>query len=361
MKVLLIFNHPAPYKVRMFNELAKLVDLTVIFERTKAKNRPEDFYKENQYNFKHIFLYKGYVGNEGVINSEVKEYVKKHHSEFDVIIMNGYSHFSEISTIKYLKKNKIPYVLLINGGIAKTKEFILRKLLKRRYISGANLYLSPSKESNKYLIHYGADEKRIFNYHYGNLSDEDFNIDLNRNEIRQKWNLPLHKKIFVNPSQFIKRKNNLLLIKQFQNKEEVLLLIGDGPEKEIYKKYIDKNNISNVIIMPYKAREDLFEIISSTDCLITLSKEDIFGQTTLEALALGVPVISSNQVMSSLEYINNGFNGYIVDLKDLSQLNNLMNNVTSFDKTIVSESVKLNTYKNTAKDIYLLIKEHFNA
>ena len=33
MRVLIIFNHPAPYKVSVFNELAKYVDLTVLFER----------------------------------------------------------------------------------------------------------------------------------------------------------------------------------------------------------------------------------------------------------------------------------------------------------------------------------------
>ena len=49
MRVLIIFNHPAPYKVKAFNELAKFVDLTVLFERTKAKDRPNSFYDTNDY------------------------------------------------------------------------------------------------------------------------------------------------------------------------------------------------------------------------------------------------------------------------------------------------------------------------
>ena len=56
MRVLIIFNHPAPYKVNAFNELAKYVDLTVLFERTKAKDRPDSFYAANVYQFKHEFL-----------------------------------------------------------------------------------------------------------------------------------------------------------------------------------------------------------------------------------------------------------------------------------------------------------------
>ena len=54
MKVLIVFNHPAPYKVRLFNALSKEIDLDVIFERKTAKDRPADFYVENKYDF--IFL-----------------------------------------------------------------------------------------------------------------------------------------------------------------------------------------------------------------------------------------------------------------------------------------------------------------
>ena len=61
MRVLIIFNHPAPYKVHAFNELAKYVDLTVLFERTKAKDRPDSFYSANKYEFKNMFLKDHYL------------------------------------------------------------------------------------------------------------------------------------------------------------------------------------------------------------------------------------------------------------------------------------------------------------
>ena len=82
MRVLIIFNHPAPYKVKAFNELSNYVDLTVLFERTKAKDRPDDFYIANEYKFKTIFLTDGYVGNEGTISNKVRAHIKKHHTEF---------------------------------------------------------------------------------------------------------------------------------------------------------------------------------------------------------------------------------------------------------------------------------------
>ena len=81
--------------------------------------------------------------------------------------------------------------------------------------------------------------------------------------------------MFVNASQFIERKNNLQLISLFKEREDSLLLIGAGNEKETYEKYIKDNNINNVILMNYLDKGPLFEILSSCDCFITLSREDI--------------------------------------------------------------------------------------
>ena len=49
MKVLIVFNHPAPYKVKLFNEIDKYMDLDVIFERTEASDRPKDFYGDDYF------------------------------------------------------------------------------------------------------------------------------------------------------------------------------------------------------------------------------------------------------------------------------------------------------------------------
>ena len=114
MRVLIIFNHPAPYKVSVFNELAKYVDLTVLFERDKASDRPDSFYAHNHYDFNHIIFKKGYVGTEGSTSNEVRNYLKRHHNEYDAILMNGYSHLAEIKAIRYLAKHKIKFGLLIN-------------------------------------------------------------------------------------------------------------------------------------------------------------------------------------------------------------------------------------------------------
>lgn len=359
MRVLIIFNHPAPYKVCAFNELAKYVDLTVIFERTKAKDRPDSFYGNNKYNFKHIFLKKGYIGNEGTVTSEVKQYLKEHHKEYDVILMNGYSHVAEIKTIKYLHKHNIKFGLLINGGIAKKNEFFLKKIYKKSLITKASFYLSPSKMSDEYLKYYGAKEEEIHHYYYSNYSVSDIKAASKEEKLsyRVKYKLPLDKKIFINPSQFIERKNNIQLISLFKDSKSVLLLVGEGKCQADYEKYIKETKMDNVIILPFKPKEELFELYKASDVHITLSKYDIFGHTILESFSCGIPVISSNKVISALEYVKDGYNGYLVNINNRNTIIAAMNKIdSSFNKNAL-ESAKMNTFENSALSIYEVLKK----
>ena len=352
MKVLVVFNHPAPYKVHIFNELSKYVDLTVIFERNRESNRPAKFYSENTYNFKSIILKTGYVKKDGSISNKVRQYIKKHHSEFDFIVMNGYSHWAEITAIRYMNKNKIPFILMINGGIIHYKESKLKRKIKSKLISSASAYISPSNKSNEYLLYYGADQNKIYNYPYSNISISDIlNVAPNKEEIRQKYNLPLDNKIFINASQFISRKNNLLLLKMFKNRKDTLLLVGDGPKRSSYKRFIKKNNMHNIIILPFKKKGDMFEIFKCCDVFVTLAKEDVYGHTILEAMANGTPVVASNRVNSAWEAINEGVNGYIVDILNIGQINSSLNNALNLKFENITSSVKNYTMEESGKRI----------
>ena len=132
MKVLIVFNHPAPYKVKLFNELAKSVDLDVIFERKKAKNRTTSFYKHNHYHFNVIDLKLHPFGKENVYGGALARYIKKHYQEYDHIIMNGYSQFAELTAIRTMNRHHIPFILMINGGIIH-KERNFKRKLKTKY------------------------------------------------------------------------------------------------------------------------------------------------------------------------------------------------------------------------------------
>uniref|UniRef100_UPI002602AB3B hypothetical protein n=1 Tax=uncultured Methanobrevibacter sp. TaxID=253161 RepID=UPI002602AB3B len=119
VKVLIVFNHPAPYKVKIFNELSKLIDLDVLFERTAASDRPKDFYDENNIQFNATFLKDCYFGAENTFTSKVKNYIKKHHKEYDLIIKAPGVVLKNVDISSFKNKlitfyNKINILKLIN-------------------------------------------------------------------------------------------------------------------------------------------------------------------------------------------------------------------------------------------------------
>ena len=126
---------------------------------------------------------------------------------------------------------------------------------------------------------------------------------------------------------------------------------------QVYFKYIKKNNMTNVVITSYKPKKELFELYKASNAFITLSKEDIFGHTTLEALACSIPVISSDRVMSSLEYIKNGQNGFIVSLDNDQEIIKAIEQAPKLDTTNINEAIKNNTFKQSALSIYKILKK----
>lgn len=329
-KVLIVFNHPAPYKVKLFNELAKYIDLTVIFERDKASDRNKSFYEEKEYKFKLVKISGLKLGRENIISGGIIKHLKK--NEYDLIIMNGYSQFAEMKTISYLVKHNTPYTLYINGGIVKTKESKFKRKLKTKYISRANNYLSPDENSNHYLVYYGADKSKIYNYPYSTIyAEEILKSPVNQEhkfELREETNIR-EEKVFVSCGQLIKRKNYLELIKKWQevNPNYGLYIIGDGKEKQHLENYIKENKIHNVHLLGYMKRKDLFNFYHLSDAFIFPSDEDIYGHVINEAMSQGLPVISTPNVNASRKLIKDGYNGYIIQSLENEGLSKAIDNI----------------------------------
>lgn len=347
-KVLIVFNHPAPYKVKLFNELSKYIDLTVIFERDSASDRNKTFYSENEYKFKTVKISGLKIGRENRLSNGVLNHIKNNH--YDLIIMNGYSMFPEMKALNYLIKHNIPYTLYINGGIAKEKENPIKRNLKKKYISNAKYYFSPDENSNKYLEFYGADKSKIYTYPYSTIyANEVLPIPYDqqaKNEMRLSASV-LEEKVFVSCGQLIKRKNYFELIKKWKDFDAKygLYIIGDGKQKNELQKYIDDNKIKNVHLLGYMNRKDMFNFYHLSDCFIFPSDEDIYGHVINEALSQGLPVISTPNVNASKKLIKDGYNGYIIksiESKDLEQsihnvlVSNLAKNAieTAYQNTI---------------------------
>lgn len=133
---------------------------------------------------------------------------------------------------------------------------------------------------------------------------------------------PRGEKILVHTSNFrpLKRVDDAIRIFKIINEKipSKLLLIGDGPERSKCE-YLAKDLglIDNVKF--YGEQESFIEILSVADLFLMPSQSESFGLSALEAMACGIPVISSNA--GGLPELNHhGETGYIAEIGDVNKM-----------------------------------------
>ena len=93
-----------------------------------------------------------------------------------------------------------------------------------------------------------------------------------------------------------KDKNYEILIKAYAKsniKTHSLLIIGEGPNKEVLKKLILKENLSSSVkLLGY--RKDVLQFLKGADLFVSLSKHEGMPNVVLEAMVCGLPMILSD-------------------------------------------------------------------
>ncbi|MCC7561921.1 MAG: glycosyltransferase family 4 protein [Methanobrevibacter arboriphilus] len=126
-------------------------------------------------------------------------------------------------------------------------------------------------------------------------NDSDHHSKNNSNyNFKNELNIPKDKPIILFVGNIIKRKNVATIIDAKKQLKSgcVLVVVGDGPLLNSLKEKVKVENVEDVIFTG--ARNDIANVIQSSDLLILPSYSESFGLVLIEALACGKPVIGSN-------------------------------------------------------------------
>ena len=107
----------------------------------------------------------------------------------------------------------------------------------------------------------------------------------------------------------------------FEIQKEVpskLMMVGEGPEKEIAERMCEELGIQKKVIF-FGNSNEIDKILCFSDLFLLPSETESFGLAALEAMACGVPVISSNS--GGLPEVNkDGFSGYLSNVGDVAKM-----------------------------------------
>ena len=127
--------------------------------------------------------------------------------------------------------------------------------------------------------------------------------------------------IAISIGQFIRRKGFDVLLRAWaqEPKEDHLYIIGAQPTEE-YLELKDSLGLDNVHFEGFKCKEELKEYYQAADLFILPTREDIWGLVINEAMANGLPVITTDRCVAGLELVRDGVNGYIIPVDDVDIL-----------------------------------------
>ena len=363
MKVLFLTNIPSPYRTDFFNELGKICDLTVLFELSSAKDREDRWISDNFKNFKGVFLKGIRISDDEGFCPEVIKYLSS--KKYDAIIVGIYASPTGMLAIEYMRMMKIPFLISSDGGLIKN-DSKLKRAIKRHFMKPAALWLSSGNETSKYLTYYGADKDKIYRYPFTSVkSDDIIKTPLSikeKNVLKQKLKLNGNR-VVVGVGQFIYRKGWDVLLTAAENIDtSIHIYIIGGAAKEEYINYIKEHGLKNVHFVGFKSKEELAEYYKAADLFVLPTREDIWGLVINEAMAYGLPVITTNKCNAGLELVSDE-TGRIIDTDNPDQLYSAINEILSLPEdqyTMMCENtlkkIRNYTIENMAKVHYDILK-----
>lgn len=351
-RVLILTTIPAPYRYEVFCLLSEKFKTEIFYERSKDLQRNVEWLKK---------------GNVNCLDSkECKRYYKSTIAEleqFDYVLIYEYSTITAMRLmIKCIEKN-VPYAINCDGAFIK-HNFIKNKV-KSFFVKHADLCLANGKSAANYFKYLGAYEEKIKYHKFTSMyerqiQDKPISEKL-RTALREELKLP-EGICAIAVGRFVKSKAFDILIDVWKElpANYNLFIIGGGSEKHNLEKQIVKLQLTNVKIYDYMNSDKLKKYYQASDMFVFPTLRDVWGLVVNEAMANGLPVITTEMCNAGKELIENGINGYIVPIRDKDAIKNAVIKIGGNDD--LRNQMSINNLKKIRGYTYEnIVKSHIEA
>lgn len=159
--------------------------------------------------------------------------------------------------------------------------------------------LVPSEATKKDLLHYFPRAASKVKVVYLGFDDQQFKLisDFEKEEIRNKFDLPNNFILYIGRLETKKNIQNLLRAYKMSGKRWPLVLAGSAGrhgQEEINGLLTDPQIKANVFVLGYVNQKDYVRLMGAASAFVFPSNFEGFGIPLLEAMACGVPIICSN-------------------------------------------------------------------
>ncbi|MEK7560113.1 MAG: glycosyltransferase family 4 protein [Patescibacteria group bacterium] len=207
----------------------------------------------------------------------------------------------------------------------------LRRKIQKFVARNAEKIIVPSNYLKKIVSMWGIEPSKTFVIYNAFESPLAFARG-SKEEVKKSLDLP--GKIIVSAGRLVPWKGFDVLIDIFNNlskkfEDLKLVIIGSGPEEETLKLKITDYGPKTVLFTGSLTRARVLKYLSATDVFALNTAYEGFSHQILEAMALGVPIVTTN-IGGNPEIIKNGENGFLVEFNNKEdfqeKISELLNN-----------------------------------
>ena len=325
MKRLLVLTEIiAPYRIPVFNALARHegIDLHVIFlAKTDPTMREWTVYtNEMQFSYEVLPSWRRRLGGRNfLLNRGLARALRRFSPE--VVLCGGYNYLASWQCLFWARRNRVPFfVWLESTAKDQRRGHFITELLKAKFIRHCDGSVVPGKDSFAYVRNYGISEENIFTA--PNAVDNDLfargadKAQKNTAILRQALQLPSRFFLFV--GRLVPEKGGFDLLEAYgtlapQLRKEVgLVFVGDGISKTDMVQRASVITPGDVRFAGFVQREELVNYYGLAEAFVFPTHSDPWGLVVNEAMACGLPIISSSAAGCVADLVEDHGNGRIV-------------------------------------------------
>ena len=333
-QVLLVTNIPTPYRIPLFNEIARQlagqgIQLQVLFGNYGYPLRQWEIDMEAC-----RFPYE-VIGSRPIeIRGDAEKTMFSYGGLFtclrqkapDLVVVAGFSAATlQVWAYSYLRS--VPYIIW-TGSVSnpwnkhmqkRAARPWLRTLQRKAFVRRASGFVAYGSRAKSYLMGLGAPPDSI---HIGiNTVDTRFFAE-EAQRLRALNHKCEGKRRLVTVGYLRASKGNMKILRVIekvarQRSDFVLDIVGDGEDRPRLESYVRRNNLSeHVRFHGFRQKEELPAFLARSCCSLFTTYYDIWGLVLVEAMAAGLPVMASVNAGATCDLIKEGYTGFAVDFAD---------------------------------------------
>lgn len=319
MKLAVVTEIAAPYRIPLFNALAERLSLEAVFLAEADPRRDYPFYREEFRFGWHVLP--GLHLRRGLRWLALSRGLRRRLRLIrpDALVVGGWNQPAFWQAMRWARRNGVPFVLWVESTTrdARATAAPLDRL-RRLALHRADAVLVPGRAAADYARSLGVDARRVWvaaNAVDLTLFAEQVEQEREeRDELRREFDL--EGCVFLSVSRLSPEKGVDVLARAFHGVDGRLVLAGDGPERAV----VEAAAPPGTIFLGHVGRDDLPRWYAAADAFVMPSRSETWGMAMNEAAAAGLPLVASEAPGAGYELIDPEVNGFRVPVEDVDAL-----------------------------------------